>query len=222
MSSLPSIIKKITTDDLFEEISENISSEELSKLITLLNEAKYPLENRSRKDLLPKLENAFEEETVKNIESLLSSVSFFLQINDEYDDFKNTVSQAIKDIKNERKKEIVEKLFKSLEYLEFFYSKRRLERYKTRANKYYLDIEYSCEMRGRFKEDYDHKTTPIEDYKPSLVDAVPMISISFNLSDNDNSSKCIFQVEESELDEIIGRLLAAQKELKVLKENLKG
>ena len=55
---------------------------------------------------------------------------------------------------------------------------------------------------------------------PELVDFLPILTMSFKVCDGVNDHKCIFQVNEEELNEIISDLLAAQKELKLIKKRI--
>lgn len=211
-------IKNIV-QELFDESIDSLEEDQVDKITHVLNEIKYPIQKRSRKDTLDILKRRVPvEKIIQAVEKLLFSLSMFFEVSDNYDDFKKIVERAIAETKPDKRKMVLNKFINSLEYLPEYYSSKRLESYKKKANRYYLDMEYSCDMRGRFSKDYVYGKTPFEDYVPEFVDLVPIISLYFQLSDGEDHSSCIFQASEEALDEIIANLYVAQKEIKLLKE----
>ena len=151
---------------------------------------------------------------------LTGGFSILLQTSDDYDEFELSVKELCSNLDDEKKKNIISTIFEKVHYWKAFYENKRLRRYKTKANSFLLAFTYLCDLRGRFKQDYEYDSTKIEEFKPELVDLVPILTLSFKVCDGANEHKCIFQVDEEELDEIIANLLAAQKELKLLKQRI--
>lgn len=215
-------IKNITqffNQELFDETIDSLEEDQIDKVTHVLNEIKYPIQKRSRKDTLDILNRRVPvEELIQVVEKLLFSLSMFFEVFDDYDEFKKSVERAILETKSDKRKVILNKFINSLEYLPKYYEYKRLELYKKKANRYYLDMQYSCDMRGRFSKDYVYGKIPFEDYAPEFKNLVPIISLYFRVSDGEDRSTCIFQVSEEGLDEIIANLYVAQKEIKLLKE----
>lgn len=207
------------TQEFFDESIDSLEEDQIDKVTHVLNEIEYPIQKRPLKDTLDILKRRVPvEKVIRAVEKLLYSLSMLFKISEDYDDFRKNVECAIAEVKPDKRKTILNKFISSLEYLPEYYTYERLESYKKKANRYYLDMEYSCDMRGRFSKDYVYGKTPFEDYVPELVDLVPIISIYFQLSDGEDHSSCIFQASEEALDEIIANLYVAQKEIKLLKE----
>lgn len=218
--SIPSFFKKFTGENFFDnETIDFLSSEIVSKLTGILNQVQFPIKNNKKRELEPILLKSFDTVTVDKISSLLSSLSIFVQIADDYSELREMLNKAIASVQ-ENRKEILKSFVDSLKYLEHFYDHRRLERYKTRAINYYKNISYSCSAIGRFKKDYDYKTMQIENYEPEIIDTAAMVSLRFITGDGENDNSFIFSVDEDELDEVVSVLLAAQKELKSLKNKI--
>ena len=211
-------IKNIT-QEIFDESIDSLEDDQIDKVTHVLNEIKYPIQKRSRKDTLDILKRRVPvEETIQAVEKLLFLLMVFFEVSGDYDDFSEKVERAIAETKPEKRKAVLNKFVNSLEYLPKYYEHERLELYKKKANRYYLDMEYSCDMRARFSKDYVYGKTPFEDYVPEFEDLVPIISLYFRVSDGEDRSTCIFQVSEEGLDEIIANLYVAQKEIKLLKD----
>lgn len=210
-------IKNIT-QEIFDESIDSLEEDQIDKVTHILNEIKYPIQKRSRKDTLDILKRRVPvEETIQAVEKLLFLLMVFFEVSEDYDDFSEKIERAIAETKPDKRKAVLNKFISSLEYLPQYYTYERLESYKKKANRYYLDMEYSCDMRGRFSNDYVYGKTPFEDYVPEFKDLVPIISLYFRVSDGEDRSTYIFQASEEALDEIIANLYVAQKEIKLLK-----
>lgn len=215
--------RKIYTKEIFDESIDSLEEDQIDKITHILNEIEYPIQKRSRKDTLDILKRRVPaEETIQAVERLLFLLTVFFEVSEDYDDFSENLERAISETKPDKRKIVLNKFISSLEYLPEYYTNERLELYKKKANRYYLDMEYSCDMRARFSKDYVYGKTPFEDYVPEFKDLVPIISLYFRVSDGEDRSTCIFQVSEEGLDEIIANLYVAQKEIKLLKEFLRG
>ena len=205
--------------EIFEQIDEN----QLQKLIEAFNEARFPISSTKPSEvvsLFHKVTDIPAEEDIMLFFGIILSL-----LNDS-----GSVESVSKNIKmllgalsadEELKRKIIFFL-DSLKYKDQFFLKRRLDAYKTRANVYFLTLSYVCDLRGRFKEDYDYNESNVEEYTPEVEDVVPLASLKFSVSDGNERKDSSFQVEEKELDEIISSLLAAQKELKALNKFLQG
>jgi len=219
--SIPSFIKTLTGEDIFDiETVGFLDSDIVRKLTEILNQAEFPIKKYKKRELDPLLLESFDKEIVDKISSLISSLSVFMQIADEYSELREMLDKAVSSAPD-AKKELLETFFNSLKHFEHFYDYRRLERYKTRAINYYKNMSYSCNAIGRFKKDYDYKTMQIENYEPEIIDTVAMVSLRFITGDGENDNSFIFSVDEAELDQVVSVLLAAQKELKTLKNKIK-
>lgn len=221
MSILPPFVRKTTTDIMFVDLPGELNSDELEKSVKLLNESNFPLKPCTTTEAVAILENNISDETLQVIKDLLECLSLLLQFADDYDELMTMLDKSISFIKDDSNKHIIKKFFDSFIHLSNYYSYRRLESYKTRANRYFLSMQHACELRGRFEKDFDYKKYPIEKYDPKILDLIPLVSISFKISDGENREKISFQVEEDELDEIINKLISAQMELKILKSKVK-
>lgn len=220
MSSLPSLFRKFSATDLFDEIPQNIDANILKKAAQILNEHKYPLEKRTITETSNILEENFSSETVKEIMALLKPIPMLCRISDDYEELKEMIAEFTKSVENEKLKNDFQMFYDSLAHLKKYYSHKRLEGFKTRANCYYQSMEYTCNLRGRFSKDFNNKSSSIENYIPEIHDIIPMISLCFNTSNGEDSSNFIFDVEEKELDEVILNLMAAQKDIKALKNKV--
>lgn len=219
--SISPFFKRFTGEDIFDkETISSLNQDVVKKLSEILNEVEFPNKFNKKSELEPVLSKSFDNETVDKISSLISSLSIFMQIADDYSELKKMLDKILSSIPDNQK-ETLSIFFNSLKYLEFYYDYRRLERYKTRANNYYKNMSYSCNAIGRFKKDYDYKNMQIENYEPEIIDTAAMVSLRFNTVGGENDNIFIFSVDEDELDEVISILLAAQKELKILKNKIK-
>lgn len=217
--SIEPFFRRFQPEDVFEESLDALKDDILNKIIDILNNAEYPAKKRKQDELNPLFEEVLDADETVAFDSLMSGFSFLLHINDDYDELETSVKQICLKLKvDERKKNIISTIFEKINSWEAFYETRRLGRYKTKANSFLLNFNYLCDLRGRFKQDYDYDSTSIEEFKPELVDLIPILTLSFKICDGANDQKCIFQVNEEELDEIISELLAAQKELKLIKQ----
>ncbi len=219
MRSTMSFLKRLGFEPAPVEQLESITEEEIDDITAACNEARFPIENKSPQDLFPFLRQRLSEQSVDHSETLVDFVLFNLQFAENYEEFKKNTKNGIETLDSKHAARVVAKFLESLTLLPDYFEHRRLNSYKTRANNYYMGMEYTCNLRGRFSSDYNYRTTQIEQYKPSVKDVVPMVALAFNLSDSHDRTTCMFDVEEKELDEIIANLLAAQKELKALHDH---
>lgn len=204
--------------DLFERLDDV----QLTKLSESLNDHQFPIELRKQDQIL----NLFSEElNFKEkgpINHFFGMLSYFLNSSADYGEFESTIKTLFNVSKEEEeiKNKAIDFIY-SLKLLKEFFGHRRLESYKARANVYYRHLTYACDLRARFKQDYDYDVTPVEDYKPELIDLVPLATLKFFLESRDNPVKFSFQADEEDLNEIISNLLAAQKELDEIKQFIK-
>lgn len=217
--STGSFISQIKPEDIFEDSMDALNDDVLNKIIGILNDAEYPAKKRTQDELRPLYKKILSTEESAALDTLMGGFGFFLQISDDYDELETSVKQLCLKL-DDKKKNIISIMFERVHSWKTFYDNKRLRRYKTKANSFLLNFTYLCDLRGRFKQDYDYDLTSIEEFKPELVDMIPMLTLSFKVCDGANEHKCIFQVDEEELDEIIADLLAAQKELKLLKQQI--
>lgn len=219
MSTRP-FISRISSEEFFEGSLDALDDDILNKISDILNKAEYPARKRNRDELFPLFEKTFSADENDALDTLMGGFSFLLQTSDDYDELELSVKELCSRLDDEKKKNSISTIFEKIHHWKVFYENKRLRRYKTKANSFLLDFTYLCDLRGRFKQDYEYDSTKIEEFKPELVDLVPILSLSFKVYDGANEHKCIFQVDEEELDEIIAKLLAAQKELKLLKQRI--
>jgi len=76
----------------------------------------------------------------------------------------------------------------------------------------------SVDVRGVLREEY-LSGTPLEKYTPSIIDAVPIISVRITVDTRENS-EFAFQASPSTLDRLIKDLQAAQKDSIALQQHL--
>ena len=221
--SISSFIGKFSGEALFDKkTTEFLDSKMADDLSNILNDAQFPVKYRKQKDLEEFLFQKFEDNVVKKIMQLLSVFLFFIRVTDDYAELKKMFNDTLYDSKlSEDKKKALESFFNSLKHIESVYNDIRLKNYKTRANNYYKRMSYSCSVMGRFKKDYNYEDMQIESYTPVILDTIPIVSLRFNIEDGENDNVISFTADESALDKIISTLLAAQKELKLLKTNIK-
>ena len=212
-----SFFSPVNFSEFFEDLPEKLDDSKLKSAIDALNKNKYPIEKQSQEEVTELLGPILDKDLIN---ALMAPFAILIQISSDYKELQDYFSDALSHIKNKILRKQVKKFFESLKHLDDYFSHRRLNRLKKRANRYFRNIEYSCALQGRFKQDYIYKKMPIEDYTPDFHDVVPMVSISFETSDGETESNYIFQVDEDELDEIIANLIAAQKELKLLKQRI--
>ena len=214
-----SFIGHFQPEEVFEKSLDALSDDKLNEIINILNNVEYPAKKRSRDELYPLFEEVLNTEENSAFDSLMSGLSILLRVTDDYDELESSIKQLCLKV-DEKKKNIISTVFEKVNYWKAFYEDERLGQYKTKANSFLLGFTYLCDLRGRFKQDYDYHSTSIEEFKPELVDLIPILTMSFKVCDGVNDHKCIFQVNEEELNEIISDLLAAQKELKLIKKRI--
>lgn len=196
---------------------QKLTDDQLETLISVLGEIDFPASPESRRhtrlldlvmEKLPKIE-------IDVLNRLLGTLVFVLGQFDDYDDFRGFIGACLEECQDPSTKNRAEKFFESLSFRQYFYNKR-LGRYSLRANNYYGEISYACDLRGRFDRDYNYDDISVDDYKPELVDVTPIVTLMIELHDGSNDQRVWFQADVDDLDEMIGTLLAAQKELNIL------
>ena len=210
---------KLNYTDFVSKIPKDLDVKKLKSAADLLNKKKFPIDRLKRTELTKLLSPYLTED---DVEFLLSPLNAMLAMADDYDMFLEVITTAISDIKNETLRKNTLNFVKSLNHIKGYFVNSRLKELKARAKIYFRDIEYSCSLTGRFEKDYNYKEMSIEDYSPNIHDVVPMVSLSFETSDSNNDNFSNFVVDEDNLDEIISTLLAAQKELNILKSTYKA
>jgi hypothetical protein len=141
-----------------------------------------------------------------------------LDISDTYNEYIEHLKSIISETEDDE--QIKSKVIQFLESLNFpkkHYYTKRLKDYKSRGNVLFSGITYGCDLLGRFESDFDHKSVQIEDYKPVLTDVAPIVTIRVTANDGEEDKAFSFQADDEKLNVIILTLLAAQKELMVLK-----
>jgi len=209
--------RRFIDEDFFKDLSDEINLNIVSKVVSELNKMKFPKNKYSRNEVINNLKQNFSPDIIINIEILIDSLMLFLQISDDFNEFKELSDKIISKEKNEKKRSILNNFFKSLEYIQDYYYEKMMERNKLKASYYFINIEHICKFKGRFKNEFDYKKNQIENYEPEFYDVVPMVSIGFTISDGEERKNLIFEVDEEELDNIISNLIIAQKELKEMK-----
>lgn len=205
------------------KLFELLDDDQIKTLIKILNESKFPLENRGREQLHSLIEKVIALSERAPVDNFFGA--FLLQIlhySDDYEEFKRLFVQPIQeyDAKEEIKKRAID-LINSLNYIEEFFKRKRLESYKQRANIFFSSISFTCDLRARFKTDYKYDSISIDEYSPEIVDLVPLATIEFVLGGEFQPLRFSFQADDKELDEIISNLLAAQKDLRKLNKFMK-
>lgn len=215
--SVHSFFRGFPGDDLLnKEVISFLDQNIAEKLSNILNESEFPIKSPDKKEFSHLLSGSFDKDIVDKITDLISQIYFMLRISDDYNEFKTIEEDTLSSLPD-KEKTTLSTFINSLKHIEIYYENRRLERYKNRAINYYRDMSYSCSLTGRFKKDYDYKKIQIENYKPEIIDTFAMVSLHFVAGDRQKDNDFMFSVNEDELDKIISILLAAQKELKILK-----
>lgn len=202
-----------------------LEDDKVQNLIQFLNNSQFPVKMRKHSELLPALEKLLAlpgKKEKRALDDFFGFLKAFLNMSDDSEEFKSNMERVIYATDYDDKvKDRAVQFIQSLNFAEEYIADRRLENYTKRANSYLSGLSYACELRGRFRQNYDYDSIPIEQYKPELVDVVPVITVSLDLRGL-NVEDCWFQADEEKLNEMIATLLAAQKELKQLKESVRG
>lgn len=202
------------------EVLGQLTDDELDALTSLLREANFPVtpESRQRSKIMPLLRKELGETSGESWDEFFGFLTFVLTQSDDYDEFKEFVDACINKCGTDLIRDKAKTFFESFNFGEYFYN-RRLGRYTVRANNYYTDINYACDLRGRFDQDFSYADTPIDGYEPKLIDLKPIVTLMIELNDGENEQRVWFQADANDLNEMIANLLAAQKELKILSES---
>jgi hypothetical protein len=195
----------------FEFGNDEIKGIEFNQLTDFLNKAEFPLKKVEDDETISSISKKLKVST-EIIESLIEFLLFIFDRSDTIDDLIKFFSR----IEDTSVKNKYLDLISSLTYLQPYFDKKRLDVYKIRANTSFQDVTYACDLRARFKEDYNYNEISIENYEPEILDVVPLITIQFTIGDSEGDRNIWFQADEQDLDKIISSLLAAQKELKKL------
>lgn len=193
---------------IFNRLGEN----QIKDIVEILNETEDIHDFFKHELIIERIKKRIKVD-VEKINDFLLVLALALRVSDNLDDIKETLKQMVKEaIDDKELRNKVIEVYGSITIFEKYFFQERLENYKFRGNNSFKGVSYTCELRGRFHEDYDSKSTPIEEYQPVFIDTIPMVSIKIN-TDNDD---LVFQVTEKELNGVISNLLAAQKEISLL------
>ena len=208
------------TFSLSFELFESLNDDQTKSFIEILNNAKFPLRSRSRSEIQSLIK---EVEVFSKTDTLDSFFGSFLMpllfYSDDYEEFKTNIDFAFKSSEAESDiKKRAKYFINSLKYLGEYFEDRRLESYKVRGNIYFRSIDFTCNLRARYKKDYDYESMSIEDYYPEVLDFVPLASLEFILGGESTPIRLAFDADDKDLDQIISNLLAAQKSLKDIRE----
>jgi hypothetical protein len=197
---------------------QELEKSQIEKLLHLLNEIGFPLKNQGKEELLGAIKERLGISENWDMIDFFGTILFLLKNSDDKNEFFSMTEAILNSTDVDENIQIdVIGFLKSLINLDEYFEAERLKSYYTRANSYYTDLTYACELIGRFKKDFDYSKDKIENYSPELYDAVPIISLKIKYSTKTGSQALFIQADEDDLDRIITRLLAAQKELKHLK-----
>jgi len=211
------------------ELLKHLDDSQLKKLIGSLNRAQFPALNRQRSELMSLLKEfapLYEEKFDEYIDGFFGPLITCLNFSDVSDDFTSMTELMISESEHEKGlKEKATDFINSLTFIDTYFEQKRLEQYKRRGNIYFLNVSHACDLRGRFDRDYDYnsyESTSIEGYEPKILDLIPIVTLNFTFSGRAEPKVLSFQSDEDDLDKIISTLLAAQKEMKILKHHTKG
>jgi hypothetical protein len=204
------------------ELFQALTEDQLALAIRWLKQINFPVtvESRQRGTLNRAMAQTLPEDLLTPMDDFLGFVIFLLNGSDDHGQFLEISREAMSEIQDDDAKTRAEKFFTALNFQDYFHD-RRLSGYLTRANSYYTDMEYACDLRGRFDKDFNYKDIPVEQYDPGLIDFSPIVNIMIDLYDGTNEQKVWFQADANDLNEMIAYLLAAQKELKILTDFVK-
>jgi hypothetical protein len=209
--------------DLHLALIETLTDEQMDMLISLLDEIGFPAkpETRRRKELLGLIKDKIGLTDLKPMDELFGRLTVVLKYFDNYEDFSDFIEAATEKCEPESIRPRARRLLGIFGFKQYFYD-LRLTGYAMKANTFCTDVYYACDLRGRFNQDYNYEETPAEKYDPKLIDVMPIATLMFELNDGSREQRAWFQVNADDLNEIIAKLLAAQKELKILSESGRG
>lgn len=200
---------------------KSLDDKQLDDLIAFFNENRFPLSDKDTNEYTQKIEKLLPNVKPKHISDFVFFIGFVFRLSKDEKDFTSQFDEVVGDDADPEVIDKTTKFISSLKFIREFYDSERLDRYKRRANRSFRNVFYACDLRGRFEEDYDYDSSAIEDYKPKLHDTIPLVSIKFRISDGEDIEVFSFQADDEELNLIITKLLAAQKELKQLSTLIK-
>jgi hypothetical protein len=112
----------------------------------------------------------------------------------------------------------LEALIRGITSDDYYVKRRAIQEFNRRALPTIHGFEHFCAMRTRFDKEFKYNEDSIENYNPTPVDYYPVVVFRFH---GDTSDEILpFQLDQEHLDKLISELIAAQRQLKVVADEM--
>ena len=205
---------------------ESFENGDIHSFVDILKSIDFPATPIKLSEFNKVIKNVFPNIEDSNIKSFYSIMRLTLGISDDYEEFKAMVTDQISSDDDIGEKDNTLEKFKLIvdlleEKIISYYKRNIIDKYKFKGCFRLQELSAACNLRGRFKNEFDSEVDDIETYKPEFHDWIPKISLSFTIRNENTTRSFSFEIDETDYDNMIRDLLIAQKELKALKKSVK-